>query len=161
MMLAVYAMARPRRPDAEREAVLSAPAGDGSAAQRARTLARAVVSAAVQDMDQDPGDRLVSLLMPLSVTPIARLATDPEIGTAGLIVRERMRRMEARGGRRLQEWEWCREDREIAATVTAVLAERYARLMRVKKSPQQPVFSRLAKGKVIERRNTNEDDHHP
>ncbi len=129
MRVRVFAMARPRRPDAERDAVREAARGQGPAKQRAAWVARRVAVAALQDIDLDPNDRIVKLLRLASGDPVDRLATDPDIDTASLILAERQRRAEARGGRRLPEREWAREDREIVQAVSARLAERYRRLL--------------------------------
>ena len=81
-IVAVYAMARPRRPDAERLAVIAAGAGEGSAAQRARRLAYAAATTALQDIDADSADRVFTLLRGLTPSPVDVLATDAEIDTA-------------------------------------------------------------------------------
>ncbi len=132
----VFAMARPRRPACERDAVIAAARPDGTAAARARALARDVAQAAIEDIDRAPEDRLMLLLAPEPVSLVQLLATDAEMGASALVVRERLRRMEGRSGRRLREWEWRAEDREISSTVTAALAKRYARYLRVQKSVQ-------------------------
>lgn len=125
----VFAMARPCRPDAERLALIAAAGDAGTATERAARVARLVAAAALQDVDLSPADRIVTLLRMASGDPIDRLATDPEIDTAGLIVAERVRRLEARGGRRLPESEWQIEDREIARAVAGKLSARYRKLL--------------------------------
>ena len=72
-------MARPRRPLAEKAAVLAAAGEDGSATQRAARLADRVARAALAFVDADPADRLLAILQRGSLTPIDTLATDAEI----------------------------------------------------------------------------------
>lgn len=86
--------------------------------------------AALVHIDGDPEDRLIGQMHALVASPVYVLATDPDIDTAGLIVAERVRRMVCRGGRRLRECEWGREDSEVMATVADTLAERYRRLLK-------------------------------
>lgn len=120
----VFAMARPGRPAIEREAVLEAAAQmTGSHAQRARRLAHAVAQLTLREIDGPAADRVLLLLRTLDATPAAVLATDPEIDTAGMIRAERIRRLEATGGRRSLP----AEDRELLRTITDQLAKRYAR----------------------------------
>lgn len=124
----VFAMARPGRPAAEREAVLEAAAQmTGSHAQRARRLAHAVAQLTLREIDGPAVDRVLLLLRTLDATPAAVLATDPEIDTAAMIRAERIRRLEAAGGRRSLPAEWPAEDRELLRIVTDQLAKRYAR----------------------------------
>lgn len=126
----VMAMARPRRPEAEREAVREAVAGStGSAIERARRLAHAVASAALADIDRDPADHVIVLLRGLSPSPVDRLSTSAEIDTSGLIVAERLRRLRARGGRRLSERETEAEDAEVLGAVAATLSRRYRKIL--------------------------------
>lgn len=132
----VFAMARPRRPASECDAVIAAARPEGTAAARARALARAIVEAAIEDIDRTPEDRLMLLLAPEPVSLVQLLATDADMGVTALVVRERLKRMEARSGQRLREWEWRTEDREIISTITAILAKRYARYLRLQKSFQ-------------------------
>ncbi len=129
-LVAVYAMARPGRPDAERVAVLAAAGDKGSIAQRAARLASKVAIEAMNHIDMDPGERILALLAPLAPSPIEVLATDPEIDTARLIQLERIQRMEARGGQRLAERQWAAEDRAILAKIVPTLAERYRKHLR-------------------------------
>ena len=130
-VLRVYAMARPRRPAAEREAVRAAADGRGSAAQRASRLADRVAAAALSYVDADPADRLLEIVR-ADKSPIDTLATDAEIDTASLIVAERKRRLECRGGQHLPERQWLIEDRATVAAVASQLAERYRRHLRAK-----------------------------
>lgn len=125
----VFAMARPRRPEQERLAVLEGANGRGTASQRAARLAADVTALAIEEVDISPDDRVLSLLRDLAPTPARTLATDPTIDTAGLILAERTRRLASRSGRRLPEREWTQEDREIATAVTAVLMRRYRRIL--------------------------------
>lgn len=121
----VYAMARPRRPAAERAAVIAAAGRQGSAAQRAARLAETVARAALADIDGDPADRVIAALRSIEPTPVDILATDAEIDTASLIVAERVRRMQCRGGRRLAERAWPADDDETVRAVAETLARRY------------------------------------
>lgn len=123
----VYAMARPRRPGAEKLAVRAAADGPGSAKARAQRLARAVAVRTLEEMDRQPHEQVITLLATLDPSPVAVLATDADIDTAALIRAERARRAEARGGRRLPEAEWPAEDRDVLESVRATLAERYRR----------------------------------
>jgi len=125
----VFAMSRPRRPAAERDAVIAAAGPTGSAAQRARRVAQAVALAAIADVDRDPAERILALLRDLSPTPVDVLATAPEMGTAQMILSERVQRLRNRGGRRLSERAQDSEDKEIIAAVASVLSERYRRLL--------------------------------
>ena len=124
----VYAMARPGRPAAEREAVRAAAAAmTGSAAQRARRLAREVAEQALADIDGSPAERVILLLNAFDPSPLARLALDDEIDTGAIIRAERSRRMEQRRWRRLPEAEWAAEDRDIIDCAAQQLAKRYQR----------------------------------
>ena len=125
---AVYAMARPRRPDTEREAVREAAARQsGSCAQRARRIAGAVAVLALRELDGTPADRVLLLLGTLEASPLLTLAVDPEVDTAAAIRVERAMRMEARRWRRPTPAEWDADDRALLAAVTERLAKRYAR----------------------------------
>lgn len=126
----VWAMGRPRRPDAERAAVLAAAVGSGSVEARATRLARRVVADTIAEIDRDPSERVIALLRSLNPTPLQSLASDPEIDTAAIIRAERQARLDGRGGRRLPEAEWPIEDREVSRAAVAVLAKRYARYIR-------------------------------
>lgn len=124
----VYAMARPRRPDAEGLAVREAVADwRGSAASRSRRLAIAVAKAAMADIDVAPEQRLLAMLARLVPSPVSRLATDPAIDTAAFIRAARAAALEAHGWRRLTDGEWREVDRTILDAMTARLAKRYAR----------------------------------
>lgn len=129
-LIAVYAMARPRRPVVERQAVLAAAIGKGSQSQRAAQLADRVAVAALKYVDADPADRLANMLRDRDRTPVSILATDAEIDTASLIIAERVRRLESRGGQLLQERHWTAENRATVAAVAAQLTERYRRFLR-------------------------------
>lgn len=129
-IVAVYSMARPRRPAIEKHAVLAAAGTDGSMSRRATRLADRVARAALEYVDADPADRLLAILHGEDRAPIDTLATDAEIDTASLIVAERMRRLEARGGQHLPERQWLVEDRATVKAVADILAERYRRFFR-------------------------------
>ncbi|UUL82231.1 hypothetical protein [Sphingomonas qomolangmaensis] len=124
-IMRVYAMARPRRPLSERDAVRAAAGVSGSVTCRATALARRVAAATIAEIDRPHAERILSLLNAMTGDPVTALATDAEIDTAALVVAARTRRLEARGGRRLPEAGWANEDREIAAEVAHVLARRY------------------------------------
>jgi hypothetical protein len=127
-IVAVYAMARPRRPEAERAAVIAAAAETGgTVAQRAALLAKRVATAVLADIDAEPDDRVLTILRQMQATPIDVLATDPDIDTAALVLAERLRSLTARAGRRLPEREWAAEDRTIVAVIANRLARRYRR----------------------------------
>ena len=125
----MFAMARPRRPEVERAAVVEAAAGAGTVTARAARLARAVAAAALAQVDLLPDDEIIGLLRALDPSPVARLALDPAVDTAALIIVERVRRLEARGGRRLAEREWRDEDQAILAAVATILARRYRAML--------------------------------
>lgn len=138
----VLAMARPKRPVTECAAVIEAASGNGSAAQRARRLADRVAAMAIEEVNRDPADDLTVMLRVLEGSPAYFLATDPEINTARLVSAERCKRLEARGGRRLPERDWHREDADIQIFVSNLLAERYRRfLTSCSESWEKPVFS--------------------
>lgn len=99
--------------------------GSGTVSQRAARLAHAVASASMEDIDRDEADRVIGLLRALAASAVDRLATNPEFGTGVLILRERVRRMEARGGRHLAPSEWKDDDRAVLKAVTATLSRRY------------------------------------
>ncbi|MBZ9650328.1 hypothetical protein K9B33_22615 [Sphingobium sp. 3R8] len=110
---------------AERLLVWEAAGSEGSIAERAARLARSVAAAAMAEIDQDEGDRVIALLRQLAPSFVDRLATDPEFSTGALIVKERVRRLEARGGKHLPQSEWCEENRQVLHAVAATLARRY------------------------------------
>ena len=125
MMLRVFAMARPSRPASERALVLEAASSSGTAAERAARLAKAVAATALDEIDREDAERVIGLLRQLAPTAVDQLATAPEFATAEMIVRERVRRLEARGGKRLSPPNWADEDREVLRAVVATLSRRY------------------------------------
>lgn len=129
----VFAMARPRRPESERLAVLAAASGDGSAQCRAARLARAV-TAYLGEVERTAPDDVTAIARRLAVrlapSPVEILATDPMIDTGALIRRERVARFEARECRQASPAEWEAETRVLLAAAEATLAERYARILR-------------------------------
>ncbi|MGE3745629.1 MAG: hypothetical protein AB7G25_07975 [Sphingomonadaceae bacterium] len=130
--VAVFTMARPARPERERELVLAAAGSiDGQAMSHvARTIAQRVIAEAMRDIDADEfmsiAQRLAAVLEP---SPVTILATDADIDTGALIRAARMKRFEARGCRRLPVAEWQAEDREIADQAITTLAGRYFRYL--------------------------------
>lgn len=128
-IVAVYAMARPRRPAVERDLVRQAAGRAGGAAERAVRLARRVAAATMLEMDAEETDRVLQLLRAIAADPMTRLASDPEIDTAALIRSEREKRAAGRGGRRLRERDWPAEDREILAAVSDTLSRRYRAML--------------------------------
>ena len=129
MRMRVYAMARPRRPVAEREAVLAAAGEIGSAKCLAERLARAVAAKAMEFVDADPADRMIALLGGESDDPVRTLAHDPEIDTIGLILAERKKRLECLGGQWPSERQWAAENRRTLEAIAATLAQRYRRMI--------------------------------
>lgn len=129
-LLAVMAMARPRRPAHEAALVrdLTASMG-GSVRARATRAARMVAAEAVAYLDtdpEDPTDQLIAAVRSLApVSPARRLATCPDLDTVALVLAGRTRRFQARGGRQLGADAWRRESEEVAAETAAILAERY------------------------------------
>ncbi|WP_126172854.1 hypothetical protein [Altericroceibacterium xinjiangense] len=128
-MLRVYAMARPRRPALERVAVIEAAGDRGSASCRATRLAETVAAEAMRRIDADPAEAMIAALRLLDPSAVDILAADAEIDTASLIVAERVKRLEARGGQRLPEREWRHEDRATVEAVASVLARRYRKYL--------------------------------
>ncbi len=125
MMLRVFAMARPSRPLGERDLVSTADSGAGTVSERASRLALSVANASMADIDRDDADRVIGMLRALAPTAIDRLANDPEFGTGALIVRERLKRLEARGGKHLHPSDWKDDDRAVIKAVASTLSRRY------------------------------------
>lgn len=132
-----FAMARPARPDGERKALLAAAApisGGRSARDLGLCIARRVASEALSEFDRNPEDHLADALAELAAfvgdSPVRRLATCPAIDTAALIRRVRLADFEARGWRHLPQADWPRERERTLRAITAILARRYARLLR-------------------------------
>lgn len=141
MFLRVFAMARPARPMAERDAVRAAAPCHGSARARARWVASAVARAAIAAVDRDPLDGLADLLRPRTASPIDQLATNADYGATRLVIAYRSQRVVDRGGQRPREIEWLLEDRMAAASIEAALAERYRRFLRTENSGEKPGIS--------------------
>lgn len=129
----VFAMARPRRPASEREALFAAAGESGSARARAARVARQVVAYLAAADGEDPSDvpalarRLAAQLSP---TPIDTLATSADADTAALIRSRRLAAFEARECHQLGPDAWAAETRKIMREVEAILSRRYARLLR-------------------------------
>ncbi len=81
----------------------------------------------MRDLDGDSAERILLLLASLDASPVARLATDPDIDTAAIIRSGRAALMEARGWRRPTEQEWDADDRRLIDATARKLAKRYAR----------------------------------
>lgn len=126
-----FAMARPARPRAERLLVVEAAGRSGTIVERATRLARAVATTAMGAIDRDEADRVIELLRQLAPTSVDELASGPDFATGDLILRERVRRLEARGGKRLRAEQWAEEDREVLEVVVATLARRYRNYLSV------------------------------
>jgi hypothetical protein len=132
------AMARPARPPREAQLVIAAAAvlrseERGDCLQGvARRLAERVVAAALEELGRSDSfaTALAELERSLAPSPVADLATDPEIDTAAEITRRRLDRYAARCCRQLSDREWEAETREIAAEAVATLANRYCRHLR-------------------------------
>lgn len=125
----VFAMARPSRPPIEAALVREAAAQlGGCASVKARQLAEAVTRTAIEEIDMQEG--LVSLLKALGASPVDRLATDEEIDTGSMIIRERVERLSARFGKRLHESAWAAEDAAIMKAIVPQLARRYVRYLK-------------------------------
>lgn len=134
-IVAVYAMARPARPERERELVRELTAGMGGTARaRATRAARLVAAEAVAFLAADPDDVTDRVLLlaraSLSRTPAYLLATCPEIDTAAIVLGARTRRFQARGGRQIGPDAWARETEEVVAETSTLLAERFRRHLR-------------------------------
>ena len=125
MILRVFSMARPSRPASERALVVEAASASGTAVERATRLAKAVAAIALDEIDREDAERVIGLLRQLAPTAVDQLATAPEFATAEMIVRQRVRRLEARGGKRLSQPQWADEDREVLKAVVATLSRRY------------------------------------
>lgn len=121
----IFAMARPARPAAERDLVWEAAGTVGPIAERAGRLARLVASAAMDDIDRDDSDRVIGLLRQLAPSPVDRLATSPEFSTGVLVMKERVRRLEARGGKHLPPAAWAEDNRQVLSAVASTLTRRY------------------------------------
>jgi len=128
-IIAVFAMARPGRPAEEARLVRQAAADGGTAVARAARVAHRVAALTLVAVDEVGEEPVVAILRMLANDPAVILARDPSIDTAALIRIERARRCDARGGRRLPEREWEREDRETLRSVEAALTRRYRRYL--------------------------------
>jgi hypothetical protein len=134
----VMAVARgPARPPLEarlvREAVDAVAPRSGPREPLARDLARRVVDELARFLaEQD--DALLATLGEVSrkafPSPVATLATDPEVDTLTLFVDARLESMRTRYGRSLKPHEDAQEIREIFAMITKRLTGRYLRHLR-------------------------------
>lgn len=123
----VLAMARPRRPSAERAAVRALARTGSSARCQANRIAHSVVAAYLADLNRtDPLERaLFEAAQHVSPDPLHKLATSPDYGVAELFARERIVRFESRECCQLTPAAWDSETQEIAAKVRRQLARRY------------------------------------
>lgn len=132
----VLAMARPRLPIAEVDAVKAAAAqiSAGRSTQcTARSIAKRVTADLLTFLDDDPVDAALSKLRALTdPSPFSVLARCPEINTYALFRDRRMARIAARECRQLGVEAWKAETRDVAAEVEDQLAGRYAKLLRSK-----------------------------
>jgi hypothetical protein len=128
-IIGVFAMGRPRRPAEEAHLVRQAAADGGTAIARAARVAHRVAALTLVAVDEVGEEPVVKILRMLANDPTTILARDPSIDTAALIRIERARRCEARGGRRLPERDWEREDRETLKYVAVALTRRYRRYL--------------------------------
>ena len=129
----VMAMARPKRPSAERELVIAATERmTGSARARASRLARQVAREAAAFVDREPGDLSDALLLAEAViapSPAFLLATVADVNTAALFIDARARRYIARGCQQLSPAAWAAETAELTAELGEVLTDRYRKLL--------------------------------
>lgn len=123
----VCAMARPRRPAAERDAVRGLASPTLSARRNADLIARKVVRAYLADLERDdPMARaLFDVQQRLEPDPAHTLATAHDSAASERFVRERKARFEARGCRQLSRSDWERETAKIATVVRAYLSRRF------------------------------------
>lgn len=123
----VMAMARPRRPAAERDAVRALANPSLSARRNADLIAGRVVRAYLADLERDdPMARaLFDVQQRLEPDPAHALATARDSGASERFVRERTARFEARGCRQLALADWESETAEIAKAVRAYLSRRF------------------------------------
>jgi hypothetical protein len=130
-------MARPRRPEVERQAVLAAAdvvrreTGMISAKAVSREIAARVVRALETELEADPLElALIAIERDLIGSPFQRLASCPNIDTISDLVERRVNRLRARSGRYLSPAEQTAERHIIADELTTVLAGRYDRHLR-------------------------------
>lgn len=125
-------MARPRRPEAEAQAVREAAeivrreTGLTSAKATSREIAARVVAELMHEIDGDPLDlAFAAIERSLIGSPFHRLASCPKINTAADFVERRVERLQARSGRYLSPAEQANERAEIMHELRGVLANRY------------------------------------
>lgn len=105
----------------------------GSRAAVAAAIAVEVARLAVIDVtasDDDLGAKLELATAHLEQPALTCLATDPEIDTASIVVREAVRRFEARGCRHLGPSEWSCADASLRDAVATRLSGRYRRALK-------------------------------
>jgi hypothetical protein len=135
----VRCMARPRRPEAEAQAVLEAAelvraeTGVASAKALSREIAARVVMAFLAELEADPMDlAFAAIERDLLRSPFQRLASCPDIDLAFEFVKRRIKAVEDRQGRYLAPVEQATEQRAILDDLQALLAGRYDRLLRLR-----------------------------
>lgn len=133
----VMGMARPRRPEAEADAVRAAAeivrreTGLSSAKAISQEIAARVIRELMTEIEGDPLElALAAVERDLIGAPVQRLASCPDINTISEFVQRRMKRVEDRQGRYLSQAEQVAERHAIAAEMRPVLAGRYDRLLR-------------------------------
>lgn len=125
-------MARPRGGEGERavvRAAFAAMAPGLSMRSKGRNLARAVVAELIAMQERrDPLEiALADLRASASGEPALVLSRDAEAGLGAELLRARVVRFEARGGRQLSEEQWRTETAEIAGELELRWAERFRR----------------------------------
>lgn len=128
----VFAMARPRAPEAAKVLVahaLQAMPADMSERSKARVLAKKVVAELVVEVQAtDPFENALRRMRCLTEQdPALQLATHPGLDLIGELRRARAKRFEARGCTWIGKADFDAETREIAAALEIRLAERFRR----------------------------------
>ena len=123
-------MARPRRPVAERDAVVQAAAilaPAASARIQAKAVAKAVVAELLADAERvDPFDRaMFEARQAITQDPVIAIVVSAEIDLASILHKKRMARFEARGCVQIGQNEWAAETSDIASEIRLRLESRY------------------------------------
>jgi hypothetical protein len=125
-------MARPRRPEAEAQAVreaaeiVRAETGLTSARAISREVARRVSLVFMADLEADPLDQAFAAIdRATTSSPFQRLASCPDINIASEFVKLRLKAVEARQGRYLSPQHQEVELRQIAENLRNILTGRY------------------------------------
>lgn len=128
----VFAMARPARPAIERDLVQAAEPTfrRASKSATAAAIARAVASDCIAFLEDDPLSTALEKLQPRpAASPIVTLARCADTDTTALVTASRTRRFVARNCQELGPTRRNAETAEILVEVSAILAERYRRLL--------------------------------